>query len=446
MSIDQRSFLSVFPQSDTSSLDIMSSPRMRRGTYTNQGLTIKDKAIQELKLRELIRFSQKLDSQKLDQQSIEILANALHGKATEEERKHKTFLGKGLKIIDIVSNGIKRRGFRTTAAKARQMSQRLLTSIEQLSSHSKMSIFPSPAASQLEVLSIKKSDLKQESSPIHQQVPSSLQIMTYVKGAIKTRELIPTQKMALGRGKFAKVYEHREISSLVVKKSKIAMEKEFEIGTQLCHPNLVKVHQLYIKETPEGNIYKLVMDKIPGKTLSCYYYQSEKLSFEVARQLISQAQDCCLYLFKQKVSWNDLNDGNLFAISHPSQDEWNLMITDFGAWSIMDDSPKRALYLLLGAMEAVGWIVKSSSFRANNKKNPEQEHPIIFPPKFFGEQIRLIQIVSCFGPYAHENRPWMQRIKEKMANMKEEEGLEALLKDYFDEVLKAFDEAREALH
>jgi hypothetical protein len=100
--------------------------------------------------------------------------------------------------------------------------------------------------------------------------------------------------------------------------------------------------------------------------------------------------------------------------------------------------------LSVSPQSTVGWIVKSSSFRENHTKNPEREKPIIFPPKFFGEQIHLIQIVSSFGPAVHETRPWMQRLKQKIADMRDED-LQALLKDYFDEVLKAFDEARQAL-
>jgi serine/threonine protein kinase len=152
-------------------------------------------------------------------------------------------------------------------------------------------------------------------------------ITTYTKGETKTRDLIPTDKQCLGQGAFGEVFGHGKNPELVVKKSSVSMVHDFEIASAIDHPNVVKVHNLFIKQYPNGKTkYKLVMDKINAPQL--YRCQQINLPSKTILQLMKQAKDCCLYLFDHNILWQDVHGGNTYYDSKKKQ----LIVADFGLW------------------------------------------------------------------------------------------------------------------
>ena len=262
--------------------------------------------------------------------------------------------------------------------------------------------------------------------------------ITYVKGEKRTKELIPTEKEPLARGSKGVVHVHRDDSKLVVKKmgGKEEIRDEYLIGAKLDHPNIVKTRKLFIKKYPDKTKYKLVMDRINGTPLTSFYHNSvKKLSKEEANSLLSQAKECCLYLFDQKVGWGDVNDENVIVTSDESHPEKrNLKLIDFEYWKTIEDPQERALQLLLGSMEIAGWIVKSSFLRAHpDLVNRDREQAIIFPKEFFGCKINLSQILSTRGTGFYSKEKWMINLKNKISNMNENE-IRDLLASYFSSI------------
>lgn len=231
----------------------------------------------------------------------------------------------------------------------------------------------------------------------------------YTKDDIRTKDLIPTKK-ELGKGTYGTVYEHGKQASLAVKKTYLqveyqnkkvfSIEEEFKLGSQLDHPHLVKIHDLYIKKYLDGrkDKYKLVMDKIEGKTINSYAESGEKLSDETVKKLLQQLQNCCLYLFNKGIAWNDTNPDNIFI----TKEKNDLMLCDYGMWLMEENPQTRTLWLLYGAKTIVSYILNSSS-------------------KELTESISL-----------------PEELYDKVATM-EEDALRNFLSDYFDTVLKAFE-------
>lgn len=259
--------------------------------------------------------------------------------------------------------------------------------------------------------------------------------IVYAKGEKKTRDLIPTKKELIGKGVHGEVHEHRENHSLVVKKSLEDLTSEYEIGTSLDHPNLVKIHQIYVKNYGiktkySKTIYKMVMDKIEGLTVKFYYEKNQKIDNKTFCKLILEAKDCCHYLFHKKCAWNDLNRGNVFITAGTSK----LRICDFGFWTNIDDSKERTLQLLMGSIQIVEKIVSISSLRGKI----DRENRIKFPDTFFGENINEDVVIPRADYYKSES--WMQKLKARVENMTDAE-LEIFLMNYFEDVLKSFEAA-----
>jgi serine/threonine protein kinase len=276
---------------------------------------------------------------------------------------------------------------------------------------------------------------------IHNNIRSPI---IYYKDEKRTRDLIPAQKEWIGRGSSSKVYLLRDCSSKVVKKiwptsafkisTSYGVMNEFNLGVRLSHRHLVKYHLLFIKknthmERKVGDLYKLVMDKIEGKILRDF--QRSPISNETVVKLLSQAQNCCLYLYGQKVAWADVNPGNIYIL----QDNKELMLADFEFWATIENRKERALQLLLGSMELVGNMIKSSS-----RKDDDKKYLILFPKDFFGEQIKLNRIAS-HDLKKYENDKWMKNMKTKIAAMETDEEILSVLKEYFNHVIDAFNQA-----
>lgn len=232
----------------------------------------------------------------------------------------------------------------------------------------------------------------------------------------------------LGKGVTSnKVYEHVDNPKLAVKATGL---HEYEIGANLEHPNLAKTHHLYMSDEaaqerfPRGN---MVMDKIEGKTINKYYINKEPISKEQTIKALSQARDCCGYLFDQDVYWCDVNDGNIFI----EEKTGDLKIIDFGGWNREDDPKNKGLYLLLGAMEVSGWLLKISEARGDYRG--------LFPKKLFGKELNLGQIVTARDAPLYSD-PLKKGEKIEKAFMKKTEKMDdheikEFLMNYFDLVI-----------
>lgn len=282
------------------------------------------------------------------------------------------------------------------------------------------------------------------------------QHVEYTKGVKRTHDLIPTVKDSIGGGAAGTVFIHGDKAHLVVKKCTIssrvgktmerafvlgqpviaAPEREFAIGSQLNHPHLVKMRDLYLKKYPEGQrVYKLVMDKIEGDMISEYYSKEKELSDELVKKLLLQARDCCLYLFDQKVRWADLNTGNIFV----TKEKKDLMLCDYGHWYTEENPLERTLYLMLGSMEIVQRILKGSSLENNNDLVLDIEKTV-FSREIFGTNVEFKEIFSHMK-MRYEDSQWMQDLNSKIANM-DEQALRNFLGQYFEYVLETYCEKR----
>jgi serine/threonine protein kinase len=261
----------------------------------------------------------------------------------------------------------------------------------------------------------------------------------YSKGEIKTNKLVPTGE-EIGRGKSGHVYEHGLNQKLVVKKSKSSLQHEYKIGQEMEHETLVKTHQLFIKQYSPGNeCFKLVMDKVNGDTITSYYMAnvlSSKIPRENIVRLILDALDCSLYLYDHKITWFDVNNGNIMI----EKETFRLKLVDYEYWRSVEDSSTLTYHLIAGAMEITLWLMKSSTMRNPeielSEEQRERESAIVFPERFVGQKVVAGNIR---GLIHHKEKGWtwegqlMQRIKSTP-----EEKKKQLIINYFNSVLDAF--------
>lgn len=254
-------------------------------------------------------------------------------------------------------------------------------------------------------------------------------VVRYQKEAKGAPHIIPKNKeKLLGQGMYAKVHEHKNNPKLAIKV--IPNSHEYEIGAMLNHPVLAKSHELFIKEYPDDrpDKYKLVMEKVDGKSLASFQQSADAIPKEIAIKLIEQAKECCIYLFQSNVYWKDVNDGNIFIENNTD----NLRIIDFGHWDKEMNSEERVKHLLLGAMELTGWIVGNSScVKKDGVKDRERKKEIAFPEEFFDEKIGVHQILSV---YSYLGDSWMKKITTKLKGM-DQDQMKALISNYFDHVI-----------
>lgn len=252
----------------------------------------------------------------------------------------------------------------------------------------------------------------------------------YQKEANGAPHIVPKNKgKLLGQGCWSKVYEHRDKPELAIKVIPSAFE--YNKGAMLNHPVLAKSKELFIKEYPDNrpDKYKLVMEKVVGKKITSFQDSDDTIPKETAIKLIEQAKECCTYLFQSGVYWSDVNDGNIIIENETE----NLRLIDFGYWGIQDSSEERVKRLLLGAMELTTWIVGNSAcVKKNGCKDDGKKKEIVFPKKFFNEQLLYDQIITVkFIDWEHN---WMRKIATKLKKMNENQ-MEAFISSYFDNVI-----------
>jgi hypothetical protein len=324
--------------------------------------------------------------------------------ASKSEAKHYRGFWKINKLFAALLNGIKFRGFKIIETKIKDLAENMLKSIN--------------------------SDLKQNliNTPVRE----------YKKGQIKTADLIPTIKgEELGKGKSAVVFAHRNDPNLVVKKAYSStqkdFEKEYDFASQLKHPNIVDTKGLFIKVYDNGTKkYKFLLEKIEGKEITNYYRSAPKLSNEIVLQLFADAKQVVRYLAQNNFYWGDVNNGNIFVTP-----DGHLKLCDFDYWGTEENSQQRSKTLLLGTMELLGWVIKSSNCRLRGTDRA-RENKILFPQEFFEEPCSEIQILSTV-PNCYDNFAWMKSIIKKLAKMNEEQQIK-YIENYVDAVQTKFQE------
>lgn len=240
----------------------------------------------------------------------------------------------------------------------------------------------------------------------------------FEKGKAKISDFISLGKV-LGTGGYGKVYSQEGNSDLAIKKgkkTKYGSESihEYHIGHKIEHPNITKSHSLYIKNYPTEKDYSksyLVMDQVKGTLIADYAKDNTKLPHEVIKNLIKEAQDCCIYLYKNNIRWNDLHHQNVFITDN------HLKLIDFGQWRIETDLETKNLALYNGARQLVHSILQIASI------------PSILPES---EEAVRISGGSGINPAKAEfgDLPTMK--------MNEQEAI-TFLNEYFETVLEEFD-------
>lgn len=367
-----------------------------------------DQAIRKLNLSEILDFTERLkDYYATDAEALWKLGLALKRLANHTEKQQNT-LETNSKISTFITsffNSINGKGFQTTADRAYALANQLFNQLR----------IPAPI-----LYSQGQKEIQRQVSV--QKLPDGMD------------ELHP---VVLGTGSEGTVYIRRIQESHAVKKSFYDIHFEYMIGMLLQHPNLNKTHRLYIKHydsslhvTSQPVKYKLVMDKIEGVRLAdIYRNRAPKLPNEVVQQLLKQAEDCCLYLFDQNITWKDVNAQNIFVTK-----DNQLKICDFGYWKRESDSQKKAISLLLGSMELVGWIMINTKSFPEAADDPDLLQNILFPSECFDPQTKPPHTrIYSNEAYKYKEEAWLQNLKQKLSKMNDGEK-QAFLKNYFKRV------------
>lgn len=285
------------------------------------------------------------------------------------------------------------------------------------------------------------------------------------KSVNKTDQTKKTPKVFLGKGLYGSVTVDKDDPGVAVKKSKDNISRDFLIGTQLDHPNIVKMKGLYIKEqNPEEGPYKILkykvlMERLEGNT---FYRIDEGLDQNEIMKLLEEAKSIMLHLFEKKISWVDIHSNNILLTPDKS-----LKICDLGPWKEETNNVDLTKHLLVGAMEVVATIIGVSTKykKAHEKlenlrreltsqmpvskskmKNFEAEKremmKIMYPPKIFGRQIPLRPIQTDHRNIkAFDKAYWMKPLASEIQRIgSDEEKLKNFLNKYIDAVIEGIKE------
>lgn len=244
---------------------------------------------------------------------------------------------------------------------------------------------------------------------------------------VEGQKKLKNYEKCLGEGYTTRVYEHARKPHWAVKAIHPREGvREYMIGALLDHPNLAKTHKMYIEEGKEQTKACIVMEKIEGKSILDF---RNLIPPALIIELLKQAKECCAYLFREDVSWRDVNPGNIYI--DKSQ---NLKLLDFGQWEEIKDPSMRGKILLLGAMEMIGYILGSSQYE-------EDQNEFIFPESFFETKVDFIYNVysrDSVGYDFYDEKSWMQFIINQLSE-KTDDQIEEFLTHYFDCVIEKID-------
>ncbi len=229
--------------------------------------------------------------------------------------------------------------------------------------------------------------------------PSScLDPISYNKGEIATKDLIPTGEM-IGQGFVERVYAYRpNPAQFVVKKSLWVTEREYSIARRLDHENIVKVRALYEKRVPLtlSTFYKLWTDPVWGKALyerlwektyslwSLFWdkmegnplsqFSGKNLPSSIVAALLSQAKMASLYLYDQKIYSADLHGENMMI----TDNSYQLKLIDLG-WGFFEEDPEKRGEQVLEMMQRAFLNILSVSSLYKPEEGSIPDARVLFP-------------------------------------------------------------------
>lgn len=249
------------------------------------------------------------------------------------------------------------------------------------------------------------------------------------------------EKYFSGLGKVLKIFNiiingfsGRGFQTTMSAARKVAEDLRYQINiTNMVQRPLEKVEEVQSAKI-QSPLAKKTFDDNWNESINplSNYGGRSKIPDQLIEKVLSQAKNSCLSLFDQKIGWMALDNKHILI----DKDKENLILIDPGKWTTIKDSKERALQLLLGSMEIVGWFIKSSTLREGNQKDLDKENKIIFPKDFFEKKIDLGQIFSMYGPIEYKSE--LENIKTKIENAKNDDEIKAILADYFDQVIVEF--------
>lgn len=102
---------------------------------------------------------------------------------------------------------------------------------------------------------------------------------------------------------------------------RLALNKEFEIGVQLDHPNIC--HTLSMEEV-QGIGQAIVMEYVDGETLDAFMKEG-RLTKQLARKFVGQLTDALTYMHNKQILHRDLKPSNIMVTHHGN----NIRLIDF---------------------------------------------------------------------------------------------------------------------
>ena len=289
------------------------------------------------------------------------------------------------------------------------------------------------------------------------------------KSQHKTDQTKKTPKVFLGKGLYGSVTVDKDDTGIAVKKSEKNISRDFLIGAQLDHPNIVKMKGLYIKEqnpTEDGGTYKILkykvfMEKLEGKT---FYRIGEEgfLDQNGISKLLEETKSIMIHLFEKKISWLDIHSNNILLTPDKS-----LKICDLGSWKEETSNIELTKHLLVGAMEVVPTIIQASTkykaahekfetlrdqlnsystVSSHDKKIYEAEKrkmlKMMYPPKLFGKLIpKGFVKTDHYNIKAFDKVDWMKPLAAKIQKIgNNEKKLKEFLSKYIDAVIEGLKE------
>jgi serine/threonine protein kinase len=116
-------------------------------------------------------------------------------------------------------------------------------------------------------------------------------------------------------------------------------EQEGKLLMQLSHPNLPKVHEVFVDQTT-GRAF-LVMDFIDGETLEEMLERLKRpLTWQEAQPILAQVINALNHLHRNKVVHRDIKPSNIIVTKR--NEKVHVFLVDFGVAKVMEEvDPKR---------------------------------------------------------------------------------------------------------
>jgi hypothetical protein len=233
---------------------------------------------------------------------------------------------------------------------------------------------------------INKKKLKLYKSKI-KQLDSIEGAYTYTTNTVNIKKLIPIGNY-IGGGEWGSVNKHGTNSEWVVKTGK-NLFREYRISKLLGdNTSFVKLHRLYVNETDNNEDHIIVMDYVRGKTLMTIITSKSHIDITLTQDLLVQLTSIVGYLFEKKVSFDDVNAGNIILT-----EENKLVLIDFGTWSQENDGSKRGEALLKESMQIMESILWSGGLQTKERAE------LLHPKDFFTQDFDYNEYVNSYTGY-----------------------------------------------